>query len=129
MPGKSEGKLSRRERQILDALFEFGEASVQEVLDSIEDPPSYSAVRATLRIMEEKGHVRHRQDGPRYLYGPAQSKVRARKSALARVVDTFFAGSSEDAFAALLDLRGGKLDKDELKRLEERVRRARKEGR
>ena len=129
MAGRSAGKLSRREWQILDALFELGEASVADVLEQIEDPPSYSAVRATLRIMEDKGYIRHRQDGPRYLYLPAESKTRARKSALSKVVDTFFGGSSEDAFAALLDLKGKKLDEDELLRLEERIRRARKDGR
>jgi len=121
--------LSRRERQILDIVYRLGRASAAEVQSELPDPPSYSAVRATLRIMEEKGHLRHRQEGPRYLYEPTTSLRKVRRSALQRVVETFFDGSSEDAFAALLDMPDAKLQSDELARLEKLIREARKKGR
>src|SRR5256885_10489858 len=109
-------QLSRRERQIMDVIYRRGRATAAEVLDDIPDPPSYSAVRALLRLLEEKGHVRHEQDGPRYIYTPIVNRDRARRSALKHVVRTFFDGSATDAVAALLDGEG-KLDDTELDRL------------
>src|SRR5437667_12174301 len=96
-------QLSRRERQIMDALHARGNATAAEVLSALPDPPSYSAVRALLRILEEKGHVRHRREGARYVYVPRTSPESARRSALQRVVSTFFQGSVAQAMAALLD--------------------------
>lgn len=122
-------QLSRRERQIMDAIYRLGRATAQEVQDNIPDPPSYSAVRALLRVLEEKGHVRHRQDGPRYVYLPTVPREKARGSALQQVVRTFFDGSAEDAMAALLDLSTDELSDAELDRLQELIDRARKEGR
>jgi len=121
--------LSRRERQIMDAIYQLGEATAQEVLDSMVDPPGYSAVRALLRILEEKGHVRHRRDGVRYVYQPTVPRERARASALRQVVRTFFDGSAGAAAAALLDLSGGELSDEELEQLQALVERSRKEGR
>jgi predicted transcriptional regulator len=121
--------LSRRERQIMDAIYRLGEATAQGVLDQIPDPPSYSAVRALLRILESKGHVRHRRDGPRYVYQPTVPRDRARTSALRQIVRTFFDGSAGAAAAALLDLSRDDLTADELAQLEALVERARTEGR
>lgn len=121
--------LSRRERQIMDVVYRRGEAAVSEVRDEIPDPPSYSAVRAQMRILEEKGHLRHRQDGARYLYRPTVSRARARRSALRRVLSHFFDGSREELVAALLDDREGRPSPDELDGLAELVERARREGR
>lgn len=121
--------LSRRERQIMDAIYRVGEATAQDVLDQITDPPSYSAVRALLRILESKGHVRHRRDGPRYVYQPTVPRDRARTSALRQIVRTFFDGSAGAAAAALLDLSRDDLTADELAQLEALVERARQEGR
>ena len=117
--------LTRRERQIMDVLFKHGRASVAEVLEGLPEPPSYSAVRAHLRILEEKGFVSHRQDGPRYLYEPTMTKDHATRSALAHLLDTFFNGSTERAMAALLDERD--LSAAELDRLSELIDRARAE--
>ena len=94
--------LSRRERQIIDILYSHGRATAAEVQTALPDPPSYSAVRAMLRILEEKGHVRHEQDGPRYVFLPTVHRDRAQRSALTHVVRTFFNGSATDAVAALL---------------------------
>src|SRR3954468_13494467 len=99
-------QLSRRERQIMDVIYRRGRATAAEVLEDIPDPPSYSAVRAMLRLLEEKGHVRHEQDGPRYIFLPTVNRDRARKTALKHVVRTFFDGSATDAVAALLDGEG-----------------------
>ena len=121
--------LSRRERQIMDVLIGRAQATAQEVLDGISDPPSYSAVRATLRIMEEKGYIRHEQQGARYVYLPVIAPDQARRSALRHVVDTFFQGSPEQAMAALLDGSTAKLSKKELKRMADMIESARKEGR
>src|ERR687892_1753081 len=95
--------LSRRERQIVDILYSQGRATAAEVQAALPDPPSYSAVRAMLRILEEKGHVRHEQDGPRYVYVPTVTRDRAKRSALRHVLQTFFDGSTEQAITALLD--------------------------
>src|SRR5438874_9079141 len=99
-------QLSRRERQIMDVIYRRGRATAADVLDGIPDPPGYSAVRAMLRLLEEKGHVRHEQDGPRYVFIPTVTRDRARKTALKHVVRTFFDGSASDAVAALLDSDG-----------------------
>lgn len=120
---------SRRDRQILQILYGRGEATAAEVRAAMEDPPSYSAVRATLRVLELEGHVRHRQDGPRYVFRPAESRSQASRSAMKRLVETFFDGSAERALAALLETRGKRPSDAELRRLESLVRKARKEGR
>lgn len=121
-------QLSRRERQIMDVIYRRGRATAAEVLDDIPDPPGYSAVRAMLRLLEEKGHVRHEQDGPRYVFLPIVNRDRARKSALKHVVRTFFDGSATDAVAALLDAEA-KLSESDLDRLSVMIQNARKEGR
>ena len=120
--------LSRRERQIMDLLYRRGRASAAEVRAGIPDPPSYSAVRAMLRVLEEKGHVRHAEDGPRYVYVPRLPRDRAKRSALRHVVRTFFDGSAEQAVAALLDDRSAELSEEELDRLARLIERARKEA-
>ena len=121
--------LSRRERQIMEIVYRCGRASVAQVLHRLPDPPSYSAVRAMLRILEEKGHLKHVQEGPRYIYSPRVPRDRARRSALKRMVETFFDDSPEQAVAALLDMSGSDLTDDELERLSQLIEEARKEGR
>ena len=121
-------ELSRRERQIMDFLYQSGRATAAEVQAGLPDPPSYPAVRAMLRILEDKGHVRHQQDGPRYVYVPRVARDRAKRTALRHVVRTFFDGSREQAVAALLDDRSTQLSDDELDRLAGLIERARKEG-
>jgi len=120
--------LSRRERQIMDVLFRRGDATVAEVMADIPDPPSYSAVRATLRILEDKGHVVHKEEGPRYVYLPAVAPEDARTDALKHLVRTFFDGSPEQAVTALLRLSDTRLSEAEIARLQERIRSARKKG-
>lgn len=122
-------QLSRRERQIMDVIYARGRATVAEVLEQLPDPPTYSAVRALLRILEEKGHLRHEQDGPRYVFVPTVPAEKARESALRHLLRTFFDGSAEGAVAALLDLEASELSTEEFERLAERIERARKEGR
>lgn len=121
--------LSRREQQIMDVIYSRGQATATEVMENIPDAPSYSAVRALLRVLEEKGHLRHKQDGQRYVYSPTVARERAKRSALRRVLQTFFDDSTEDAVAALLDISQKRLSDDELKRMEELIKQARKEGR
>ena len=121
-------QLSRRERQIMDVIYRRGRATAAEVLEDLPDPPSYSAVRALLRLLEAKGHVQHEQDGPRYVYAPTVARDRARRSALKHVVRTFFDGSASEAMAALLDGEA-RLDDGELDRLSAMIEQARKEGR
>jgi len=120
--------LSRRERQIMDVIYRRGRATAAEVLDDLPDPPSYSAVRALLRLLEEKGHVRHEQDGPRYVFAPTVTRERARRTALKHVVRTFFDGSATDAVAALLE-SDARLSESDLDRLSSLIEQARKEGR
>ncbi len=122
-------KLSRRERQIMDIVYEHGEVTVAEVRDHLPEAPSYSAVRALLRILENKGHLQHRQDGPRYIYLATQPHQEARDSAMRRVLRTFFGGSTTRAVAALLDMEADKLTDEELHRLAGLVDEARKKGR
>jgi len=121
--------LSRRERQIMDFLFQSGKASVGEVLDGIPNPPGYSAVRATLRTLEQKGRVVHEEDGRAYIYKPTVRREAARRSALTHVLKTFFDNSAEQAVAALLELKGPKLSEAELERVARLVNDAKKEGR
>ena len=106
-----------------------GRATAAEVLDQLADPPSYSAVRALLRVLEEKGHLRHEEEGPRYVFAPTVPRARARQSALRQILHTFFDGSTEQAVAALLDLSSAKLSDEELDRLSRMIADARKEGR
>ena len=121
--------LSRRERQIMDFLFQRGKASVGEVLDGIPNPPGYSAVRATLRTLEQKGRVVHEEDGRAYVYKPTLRRDAARRSALTHVLRTFFDNSAEQAVAALLELKGPKLSPAELERVSKIVDQAKREGR
>lgn len=121
--------LSRRERQIMDLLFQRGKASVGEVMDGIPDPPGYSAVRATLRTLEQKGRVMHEEDGRAYIYRPTLRRDAARKSALTHVLKTFFDNSAEQAVAALLELKGPRISEAELDRVSRLVENAKKEGR
>ena len=122
-------KLSRREREIMDVLFQRGQATVAEVVDALADPPSYSAVRATLNILVAKKQAQHRQDGPRYVYMPAIPPDTARAAAIRHVINTFFGGSAEDAAVALLQMSDTRLPGDAVERLTRAVQRARKEGR
>lgn len=128
--GESElAQLSRRERQIMDFLYQRERASVAEVMDGIEDPPSYSAVRAMLRTLEEKGRVKHVEDGRAYVYEPTMKKDAARQGALSHLLKTFFNGSTEQAVAALLDLKGPSISSAELDRVARLVELAKAEGR
>lgn len=120
--------LSRRERQILDILYKNGRATAAEVQAALPEPPSYSAVRALLRILEDKGHVRHEQDGPRYVYLPTVARENAKRSALRHMLQTFFDGSAEQAISALLDGSSAKLSSAELDRLARLIDTARKSG-
>ena len=120
-------QLSRRERQIMEIVYGLGRATAVEVRERMPDPPSYSAVRAMLRILEDKGHIIHEQDGPRYVFLPIVPREEASETALRRLVRTFFGGSPEGAMAALLDLDGDRLDEDALRRLAEMIDEARRE--
>ena len=121
--------LTRRERQIMDIIYRLGRATAHEVLEHLPDAPGYSAVRALLRLLEERGHVRHVQEGPKYVYLPAVARNSARKSALAHVVRTFFDGSVEQAVATLVDSSRAKLSREELDRIADLIDKAKKEGR
>lgn len=120
--------LSRRERQIMDILYRRGRASASEVHQALPEPPSYSAVRALLRILEQKGHIRHEMGALRYIYMPTVGRERARRSAIRHLVETFFDGSPESAVAALLDASAADLSDDQLDRLSQRIAHAKKEG-
>lgn len=111
---KSHTQLARRERQIMEAIYNLKEASVSDVIREISDPPSYSAVRAMMRLLEEKGHLKHRQVGTKYVYKPTESREAVRKSVLKHLVSAFFDNSTENAFAALIDLNGNKMSKSEM---------------
>ena len=121
--------LSRRERQIMDILYRLGSGTAAEVKENLPDAPSYSAVRALLRILEEKGHLKHAYDGPRYVYAPVVSRPVAQKSALKQIVKTFFDGSTSNAVAALLDMSAKDLSDSELEKLSGIVEQAKREGR
>jgi BlaI family penicillinase repressor len=119
-------ELSRRERQIMDVIFARGEATAADVTAALPEPPSYSAVRAMLRILEDKGALKHREDGPRYVYLPTESRAKASRSALQRVVQTFFDGSLASAVAALVDPKDGALSREELEKIEDIIQKAKK---
>ena len=120
--------LSRRERQIIDILYRRGRATAAEVMADLPGDSTYSTVRTQLRVLEEKGHVRHEQDGPRYVYIPAVPRGTVRRSALKHVIETFFDGSVEQTVAALLGGEGSRLTDEQLERIEQLIRKARKEG-
>jgi len=125
----AEDQLSRRERQIMDTLHQRGQATAAEVQAALPEAPGYSAVRALLRILEDKGHVRHRRDGARYVYLPRARRETARRSALKRVVATFFQGSVTQAMAALLETADTRLSDSDLHELQQMIDQARKENR
>ncbi|HWE51236.1 MAG TPA: BlaI/MecI/CopY family transcriptional regulator [Bryobacteraceae bacterium] len=122
---QSEPDLSRRERQIMDILYSLGRATGPEVQERLTGAPSYSTVRTILRILERKGHVRHIEEGLRYIYEPAVERETAKKSAIHRLVSTFFDGSAKAAAAALLDPSASKLSDADLKELETMIRKYR----
>jgi len=122
-------QLGRRERQIVEAVLQLGRASVADVRNRIEDPPSYSSVRAMMRILEDKGYLRHEQDGPRYVYLPMGAPEKAKRSALRDVVQTLFDGSTSQAVAALIETSDSRMDDAELDKLQELIRLARRQGR
>lgn len=125
---RSEG-LSRREREMMDIIFRQEKATATEVLEAMADPPSYSAVRATLRVLEQKGHLRHQHDGTRYVYIPTVNREKARISALDHLLTTFFEGSAASVVATLLEQSKEQMTPEELDRLSSLIEQARKEGR
>jgi predicted transcriptional regulator len=128
MSRKPSADLSRRERQIMEIVYACGEATAAQVLDQLPDPPSYSAVRALLAILEQKGQLKHRSEQGRYVYAPTRRRSKAGRSALVRVLETFYEGSLEKAVAALLS-SDSRLSAEELQRLSELIEQARQEGR
>jgi BlaI family penicillinase repressor len=122
------GGLSRRERQIMDILYQKGKASASDVREAMAEAPGYSAVRAMLRVLEEKGHIRHQEEGLKYVYLPVVTRERAKKSAVKHLLDTFFNNSPEQIVAALLDVSSTQLTREELDRMSELIDRAKKEG-
>jgi len=122
------GGLSRRERQILEILYQRGKASVSEVLEGMADAPSYSAVRTLLRVLEEKGHVRHRAEGLKYVYTPTVTREKAKRNAVKHLLHTYFGGSPEQIVAALLDVSSSDLTREELDRMTEMIEKAKREG-
>lgn len=126
---KSNDPLSRREREIMDILYRDGALTANDVVGRLADSPSNSAVRTLLRILEEKGHVKRQQDGMRYLYKPAVSREKARRSALNHLLSVFFDGSPETVVSTLLDEKASQLSSEQLDTLAEMIERARKEGR
>ena len=125
---KLERDLGRRERQIMDVIFQLGEASVADVRKQLPDPPSYSAVRTMIRLLERKGFLRHRREGTKYVYRPTRSKASASRIALRHLIKTFFGDSAPDAVAAILDVSSPELSEDDLNRIEQLIDEARKEG-
>ena len=128
MPKTTE-TLSRREREMMNIIFARGQATATEVLEALADPPSYSAVRATLRILEQKGHLKHHHDGTRYVYIPTLNREKVRLSALDQLLTTFFDGSAANVVATLIEKQKGNMTDDELDRLSVLIEQARKEGR
>jgi len=120
-------KLSRRERQIMDVLYEKGRATAAEILAALPDPPSYSAIRALIKVLEDKGHVRHQEDGPRYVFTPSVPRAKARKNAVKHLLQTFFDDSAAEAVASLLGASAGKLKPEELDKIEDLIARAREQ--
>jgi predicted transcriptional regulator len=129
MSKNADWELGRRERQIMDIVFRLGRASVSQVQTELPDPPSYSAVRAMLGFLEDKGYLRHEQDRLKYVYMPTADPNKARASALQHLVKTFFAGSAADAAAALMELPDMGLPEKDRKRLVEAIQKAKQEGR
>jgi predicted transcriptional regulator len=125
---KSQHGLSRRERQIMDILYQRGKSSVSEVKEALPNAPSYSAVRAMLRILEEKGHIRHQEEGLKYVYLPKVARDKAKRSAVKHLLDTFFSDSPDQIVAALLDVSSTRLTRAELDRMTEMIEQAKKEG-
>ena len=121
-------RLSRREREIMDILYQRGKSSASEVRQAMSDTPSYSAVRAMLRILEEKGHVRHQAEGLKYVYLPTVTAEKAKRSAVKHLLETFFKDSPEQVVAALLDVSSTRLTPEELDRIAEMIEQAKKEG-
>jgi len=128
MSQKSQNGLSRRERQIMDIIYQSGSATAAEVMENLPEPPSYSAVRALLKVLELKGHLKHRQDGPRYVYSPKLSWEKAKRSALRHLIQTFFDGSAEEAVATLLDVSKSDLNDNDLDRLKKLIEQTKQEG-
>jgi len=126
MPKDAHRTLSRRERQIMDILYSRGRASAAEIHEALPDPPTYSAVRAKLRVLEEKGHVRHEEESLHYVYVPTLARDSARRSALRHMVSTFFEGSVEQAVAALIDLSAARLSAEKLDSIAALIEEARK---
>ncbi len=120
-------KLSRRERQIMDVLYERGRATAAEILAALPDPPSYSAIRALIKVLEDKGHVKHQEDGPRYVFTPSVPRSKARRNAVKHLLQTFFDDSAGEAVASLLGASAGKLKPEELDKIEELIARAREQ--
>ena len=120
--------LSRRERQIMDILYQRRRATASEIHQALPDAPTYSAVRAKLRVLEDKGHVRHEEESLRYVYLPTKPRETARRSALHHLISTFFEGSVEQAMAALLDLSAAKLKPESLDRIQSMIDQAKKES-
>jgi predicted transcriptional regulator len=129
MTNEKHMQLGRRERQIMDVVYRRGQASVSEVRGDLPDPPSYSAVRAMLGLLEDKGYLRHRQQGLKYVYLPAEDTSKVRSSALEHMVETFFGGSPELAVAALLEMRDTRLSVKEKQYLSQLIKKAQQEGR
>ncbi|MBU0753538.1 MAG: BlaI/MecI/CopY family transcriptional regulator [Planctomycetes bacterium] len=121
-------QLSRRERQIMEIIYSRGQASVADVKEAMEDPPGYSAVRAMMRLLEDKGHLKHKQVGRKYVFLPTVGPAKARRWALKNLLSTFFDGSIEQAVASLLDLDAKKLSEDDLDQLQKLIDQAREEG-
>src|SRR5215469_7672300 len=122
------GGLSRRERQIMEILYQHGKAAAAEVRELMPEAPGYSAVRAMLRVLEEKGHVRHQEEGLKYVYAPVVAAGKAKRSAVKHVMDTFFQGSAEQIVAALLDVSSNRLTREELDRMAALIEKAKQEG-
>ena len=120
--------LSRRERQIMEILYRGGKASVSEVMEGMDDAPGYSAVRAMMRVLEDKGHVKHRAEGLKYVYVPVVTREKAKRSAVKNLLDTFFSEAPDQVVAALLDVSSNRLTKEELDRMAAMIEKARKEG-
>ena len=122
------GALSRREREIMDILYQRGKSSAAEVREAMREAPGYSAVRAMLRVLEEKGHVRHQAEDLRYVYLPTVARDKAKRSAVKHLLDTFFDDAPEQVVAALLDVSAKRLTAEELDRMAEMIEKAKKEG-
>jgi len=125
----AQSKLTRREREIMDIIYKLGRATAGEVMERLSGEPTYSTVRAQLRVLEDKGYVLHEEEGLRYVYTPKVPRHEVRQSALRHVVDTFFEGSTQKVVAALLGTDGSKVSPEELERIAELVDKARKGGR